>query len=153
LVAMIPWGIGALVMVLAAWNSDRTGDRMWHAVLSAVFAGAGLLMLAFAGQQLAWSIIALTLVAAGSLAWLAVFWTLPTKFLSGLAAAGGIAWINSLSQLSGFVGPDLLGRVRGANEGDTSAAFLILAGFALLMALLSWLLARERSAAAREAVA
>jgi LPXTG-motif cell wall-anchored protein len=81
-----------------------------------------------------------------------VFWTLPTKFLSGLAAAGGIAWINALSQLSGFVGPDLLGRVRGANAGDTSAAFVVLAGFALLVAALSWLLARRSSApAARSA--
>jgi hypothetical protein len=92
--------------------------------------------------------IALTLVAVGGMAWLAVFWTLPTRFLSGLAAAGGIAWINALSQLSGFVGPDLFGRVRGANEGDASAAFLILAGFALLVAVLSWLLAREKPATA-----
>ena len=86
-------------------------------------------------------------VAAGSLAWLAVFWTLPTEFLSGAAAAGGIAWINALSQLSGFVGPDLLGRVRGANAGDTSLAFLILAGFALLVAVLSRVLSRQRPAA------
>ncbi|HEU4651530.1 MAG TPA: MFS transporter, partial [Croceibacterium sp.] len=153
LVAMVPWGIGAAAMVLGAWNSDRTGDRLWHAVVSALLAGAGLLMLAFAGHSVALSLIALTLVASGSLAWLAVFWTLPTKFLSGLAAAGGIAWINSLAMLSGFVGPDLLGRVRGANAGDTSAAFLILAGFALLVAVLSWLLARQPTAVAREAAA
>ena len=148
LLTMIPWGIAAVAMVLCAWNSDRTGDRLWHSVLAALAAFAGLLMLAFAGREPVFSLVALTLVAVGGMAWLAVFWTLPTKFLSGLAAAGGIAWINALSQLSGFVGPDLFGRVRGANEGDASAAFLILAGFALLVAVLSWLLARERPARA-----
>jgi sugar phosphate permease len=144
LLTMIPWGTAAAAMLLCAWNSDRTGDRLWHAVLAALAAAAGLLILAFAGRDAALSLVALTLVAVGGMAWLAVFWTLPTKFLSGLAAAGGIAWINALSQLSGFVGPDLLGRVRGANAGDTSAAFVILAGFALVVAVLSWLLARQR---------
>jgi sugar phosphate permease len=144
LLTMIPWGTAALAMVLCAWNSDRTGDRMWHSVLAALAAFAGLLILAFAGREPVLSLVALTLVAVGGMAWLAVFWTLPTKFLSGVAAAGGIAWINALSQLSGFVGPDLLGRVRGANAGDTSAAFLVLAGFALLVAVLSWLLSREQ---------
>jgi sugar phosphate permease len=148
LLTMIPWGTAALAMVLCAWNSDRTGDRLWHSVLSALAAFAGLLILAFAAREPVLSLVALTLVAVGGMAWLAVFWTLPTKFLSGLAAAGGIAWINALSQLSGFVGPDLFGRVRGANEGDASAAFLILAGFALLVAVLSWLLAREKPAQA-----
>jgi ACS family tartrate transporter-like MFS transporter len=146
LLTMIPWGTAALAMVLCAWNSDRTGDRLWHAVIAALAAALGLVILAFVGRDAVLSLVALTLVAVGGMAWLAVFWTLPTKFLSGLAAAGGIAWINALSQLSGFVGPDLLGRVRGANEGDTSAAFLILSGFALLVAVLSWLLARERPA-------
>jgi hypothetical protein len=105
-------------------------------------------VLGLAGGGPVLTIVALAMVAAGSLAWLAVFWTLPTAFLSGAAAAGGIAWINAVSQLSGFVGPDLLGRVRGANQGDTSAAFLILAGFALVVAVLSWVLARQRAAQA-----
>jgi sugar phosphate permease len=148
LLTMIPWGTAALAMVLCAWNSDRTGDRLWHAVLAALAAAAGLVILAVVGRDPVLSLVALTLVACGGMAWLAVFWTLPARFLSGLAAAGGIAWINALSQLSGFVGPDLLGRVRGANAGDTSAAFVILAGFALLVALLSWLLAREKQAQA-----
>jgi len=148
LVAMIPWGIGAMAMVACGWSSDRTGDRLWHAVFAALLACAGLLILAFAGHAAVLSIVALTMVASGGLGWLAVFWTLPTKFLSGLAAAGGIAWINAISQLSGFVGPDLLGRVRGANAGDSSAAFLILAAFALLVAGLTWVLARDRRAAA-----
>jgi hypothetical protein len=135
-------------MVAAARSSDRRGERKWHAVGASLLAGAGLLVLGLADGGPVLTIVALAMVAAGSLAWLAVFWTLPTAFLSGAAAAGGIAWINAVSQLSGFVGPDLLGRVRGANQGDTSTAFLILAGFALVVAVLSWVLARQRAAQA-----
>jgi MFS family permease len=148
LVTMIPWSVGAVAMVVAARSSDRLGERKWHAVGSSLLAVVGLLVLGLADAGPVTTIAALSMVAAGSLAWLAVFWTLPTAFLSGAAAAGGIAWINALSQLSGFVGPDLLGRVRGANEGDTSLAFVILAGFALMVAALSWLLARRSSAPA-----
>ena len=58
---------------------------------------AGLLHAGVCGHAPVVSVVALTLVATGLLAWLAVFWTLPTAFLSGAAAAGGIAWINSLA--------------------------------------------------------
>jgi hypothetical protein len=101
-----------------------------------------LLLLAFAGHAPVLSVVALTLVAIGAMAWLAVFWTLPTAFLSGVAAAGGIAWINALSQLGGFVGPDMLGRIRAGNAGDNSLAFLILAVCALVAAVLTVILTR-----------
>jgi MFS family permease len=126
-VAAIPWGIAAVAMILVARHSDRTGERRWHATLSLLVSAAGLLMLAFAGHAPVLSVVALTLVAIGAMAWLAVFWTLPSAFLSGVAAAGGIAWINALSQLGGFVGPDMLGRIRAGNGGDDALAFLILA--------------------------
>jgi hypothetical protein len=114
-------------MVAVARSSDRTGERRWHATLSLLASAAGLLLLAFGGHAPVPSVIALTLVAIGAMAWLAVFWTLPSAFLSGVAAAGGIAWINALSQLGGFVGPDMLGRIRAGNGGDDALAFLILA--------------------------
>jgi MFS family permease len=134
LVTAIPWGIAALAMIVVARHSDRTGERRWHATLSLLVSAAGLLLLAFAGHAPVISVVALTLVAIGAMAWLAVFWTLPTAFLSGVAAAGGIAWINALSQLGGFVGPDMLGRIRAGNDGDDALAFLILAGCALAAA-------------------
>ena len=148
LVSMIPWGVGGVAMVAVAWNSDRTGERRRHAIVASLVAMVGLFLLAFAGHSPVVSVLALSMVAAGGLAWLAIFWTMPTAFLSGLAAAGGIAWINALSQLGGFVGPDVLGRVRGANAGDTSSAFLILALIALLVTGLTWLLSRPGARAA-----
>ncbi|MBO9574246.1 MAG: MFS transporter [Sphingobium sp.] len=145
LVAAIPWGLGAIIMVLVSRRSDRVGERKWHATIASLVAAAGLLMLAFGGRQPVLSIVALTMVAGGGLAWLAVFWTLPTAFLSGTAAAGGIAWINALAMLGGYVGPDTLGRIRGANGGEDGAAFLILALLALLGTGLSYVLAGRKA--------
>ncbi|MBO9670365.1 MAG: MFS transporter [Sphingobium sp.] len=145
LLAMIPWGLGALAMVLVARHSDRTGERRWHAILSSLTAGAGLLLLAFASHAPILSMVALAMIAAGGLAWLAVFWTLPTQFLSGTAAAGGIAWINALAMISGYVGPDTLGRIRGANAGEDMTAFLALAVFALVCAVLTLVLTGRKA--------
>jgi MFS family permease len=142
LVTAIPWGVAAVAMVLIARHSDRTGERRWHMTLPLLASMVGLLLLAFAGHAPVLSVVALTMVAIGAMAWLAVFWTLPTAFLSGIAAAGGIAWINALSQLGGFVGPDLLGRVRAGNAGDNSIAFLILAACALAASGLTVVLTR-----------
>jgi len=142
LVTAIPWGIAAVVMIAVSRSSDRTGERRWHATLSLLLSALGLLLLAFAGHAPVISVVALTLVAIGAMAWLAVFWTLPSAFLSGAAAVGGIAWINALSQLGGFVGPDMLGRIRAGNAGDSSLAFFILAACALAAAGLTVVLTR-----------
>jgi MFS family permease len=142
LITAIPWGVAAVAMVAIARHSDRTGERRWHATLPLLLSMIGLLVLAFAGHAPVLSVIALTFVAVGAMAWLAVFWTLPTAFLSGLAAPGGIAWNNALSQLGGFVGPDMLGRVRAGNAGDGSIAFLILAACALAAAGLTVILTK-----------
>jgi MFS family permease len=147
LVTAIPWGVAALAMVVVARHSDRTGERRWHATCSLLLSAAGLLLLAAAGHAPVVSVIALTMVATGAMTWLAVFWTLPTAFLSGVAAAGGIAWINALSQLGGFVGPDMLGRMRAGGEGDSVLAFLILAGCALVAAGLTVVLTRRKPGA------
>ena len=74
----------------------------------------GLIALALVGHAALPSMIALTLVTAGILCWVVTFWSLPTAFLSGTAAAAGIAWINSIGNLGGHFGPDLIGRIRTA---------------------------------------
>ena len=142
LVSAIPWGVAAVLMVIVARSSDRTGERRWHATLSLLLAAAGLVLLAYAGHAPVVSVVALAMIATGAMAWLAVFWTLPSAFLSGAAAAGGIAWINALSQLGGFVGPDMLGRARTAGGGAADAAFLMMALAALVAAGLTVLLTR-----------
>jgi nitrate/nitrite transporter NarK len=137
LLGMIPWGAAAVCMVLVGGHSDRTGERRWHAAGSLLVAVSGLLALATVGHAPAPAILALTLVTAGTASWAATFWSLPTAFLSGTAAAAGIAWINSVGNLGGHFGPDLIGRIRTATN-STEAAFLTLAaaGFAGAMIIL-----------------
>jgi D-galactonate transporter len=139
LLSMIPWGAAAVCMVLVGSHSDRTGERRWHAAGSLLVAGVGLLALAMVGHAAVPSIIALTLVTAGTLSWVVTFWSLPTAFLSGTAAAAGIAWINSIGNLGGHFGPDLIGRIR-TETNSTEAAFFTLAAIAFVGAMIILLL-------------
>jgi MFS transporter, ACS family, tartrate transporter len=142
LLSMVPWGAAAVGMVLWSRHSDRTGERRGHATGSALAASAGLLLLAFFGDSTPVALLALALVAGGGLSWLTIYWSFPTSFLTGAAAAGGIAMINSLSNLGGYFGPDLIGTVRDANGGDSTPAFLVLAAMAAFTAVLTWLMPR-----------
>lgn len=141
LLMMAPYCFSAVCIVLWARHSDRTGERRWHASLAMLFEVAGLLVLAFAGHSTIASLIGVGLVSFGVLAWLSVFWSIPTSFLSGAAAAGGIAMINGLSNFGGYFGPDLVGAIRDANGGDNMPAFLTLAGLALICSILTFVVA------------
>ncbi len=147
LLSMIPWGVAAVSMVVVGSHSDRTGERRWHSAGSLLVAMVRLSALALFGHGAIPSIIALTLVTAGTLSWVATFWSLPTAFLSGTAAAAGIAWINSVGNLGGHFGPDFIGRIRTATN-STEIAFFTLAAVALLGAIIILLLPRTRKAAA-----
>ncbi len=127
LLSMIPWGLAAIAMVVWAAHSDRTQERRWHAAGGLMVGVVGLVLLALVGHDPVMSIIALSLVTVGILSWVATFWSLPTSFLSGTAAAAGIAWINSVGNLGGHFGPDLIGRIRMATGGSSQAAFITLA--------------------------
>ncbi len=145
LISMIPWGIAAVAQVLWARHSDQTGERVWHPSLGLLVASVGLVALAVAGHSTVLALVSLSLVAAGTMAWVVTFWSLPTAFLSGTAAAAGIAWINSFGNLGGYFGPDMIGRIRNASGGDASAAFLALAGAAVLGAVLTLLIGAMRA--------
>lgn len=132
LLTMIPWGASAIVQVLWAWNSDRTGERRWHTAGGFAMCVAGMAMLATVDGQPALQLAALTLVTCGALCWVVAFWSMPTAFLSGAGAAAGIAWINSVGNLGGYFGPDLIGQIRDRNGGNADMAFLALAGAAML---------------------
>jgi MFS family permease len=151
LLSMIPWGAAAVAMVIWGAHSDRTGERRWHAAGGLLLAMGGLLALALVGKAPVLSIIALTMVTCGILSWVVTFWSLPTAFLSGTAAAAGIAWINSVGNLGGHFGPDLIGRIRTATN-STEAAFYALAAVALLGALIILLLPRTQRTPVRAAV-
>jgi hypothetical protein len=133
---MIPWGCAAIAMVLWGIHSDNTGERRWHSAGGLLLAIAGLVMLALVGKAPIPAMTALTMVTVGLTCWVATFWSLPTSFLSGTAAAAGIAWINSVGNLGGHFGPDMIGRIRTATGGASEAAFYALAVAAFIGALI-----------------
>jgi D-galactonate transporter len=144
LLSMIPWGISAVVMVLWGAHSDKTGERRWHVAGSLLLTVVGLIGLTLVGHAPIPSLIALTLVASGTLSFVATFWSLPTAFLSGTAAAAGIAFVNSVGNLGGHFGPDLIGRVRTMSGGANEAAFWALASVALLGAVITLVLPKTQ---------
>ena len=152
LVSMIPWGIAAVAMVVNGHHSDKTGERRWHSAGGLIVAIVGLMMLSIGGHNVYIGIVGLTLVTAGILSWVACFWSLPTAFLSGTAAAAGIAWINSVGNLGGYVGPMAIGWVRDHYKSadplvnSTALAFYLLAACALIGAIITlWLPRTQRS--------
>ena len=135
-VAAIPYIVSAAGMLAWTRRSDRRGERVRHVAIPTVVAGLALIAASQAGTPFL-TIAALSVAALGVFAALPTFWTLPTRLLTGTAAAGGIALINALGSLGGFVGPSLMGWVRDATGrfGDGLAAVavvLILAGALVL---------------------
>ena len=136
LVSAIPWAVAAVAMVLNGRHSDRTLERRWHVAVPGILAGIGLSVAAYVGSSPAVvAMIALTVTTAGSLCISPVFWSLPTSFLSGTAAAGSIALINSFGALGGMPGPWLVGVVKDLT-GSPANALYILAGFFFLVPVL-----------------
>ncbi|MFM8273361.1 MAG: MFS transporter, partial [Gemmata sp.] len=103
LLTALPHLCAILAMTLVGISSDRSGERRWHLAGSALAAAAGWSMVAW-GPSPAVALTGLCVAQAGMMSMLPVFWTLPTAFLSGTAAAGGIALINSVANIGGFFG-------------------------------------------------
>jgi MFS family permease len=109
LLSVIPFGIALVAQYLNARHSDRTGERRWHVALPALVAAAGWTVLPSVQGSPALSVLMLTLATAGTLSLTGPFWTLPTTFLSGAAAAGGIAVLSAIAGLGSVFSPMLVG--------------------------------------------
>jgi ACS family tartrate transporter-like MFS transporter len=131
----IPYVAAAIAMLLAGRHSDRTGERRRHVAVAAVSSAVGFALSAYLHNPYL-AMGALTLAFAGLKSTLGPFWALGTAFLSGTAAAGGIALINSVGNLGGFVGPSLVGVIKD-RTGSNMAALLLLGGALLGMGLLA----------------
>ncbi len=128
LFSAIPYVAAALAMVAVGLHSDRSGERRWHTAVPA-FAGALALVAAAYATSVGPSIVAISVATLGVFSMMGPFWSMPTGFLSGTAAAVGIAVINSVGNLGGFAGPYVIGLVR-----DSTGQFrggLLLVGAAL----------------------
>jgi ACS family tartrate transporter-like MFS transporter len=137
------------ILATIGWSasSDYRGERIWHIVVASGMAAAGLIVAA-ATQGSVVSLVALVVAAAGIYAAVAVFWTLPSSFLGGTAAAGGIALINSFANLGGFLGPFAMGWLL-KKTGTYAAGMSVLAVSMIGAAIMILVLGRSLSLKAR----
>jgi ACS family tartrate transporter-like MFS transporter len=125
------YACATVAMVLWGRHSDRTGERTWHLTLPGILGTIGFVCGGFADNFYV-AIAGFTLGAIGIYASLPLFWALPTAMLGGTAAAGGIALINSIGNLSGGgVGPYVIGKLKDQTQGFTAGLVAIAASLGL----------------------
>jgi MFS family permease len=139
---MVPYLVAVVFNLLVGRSSDRHGERRWHMAGCAMLTAGGYLMCAMTAGQLLPLMVGMSLIMAGIIAWMPIFWTIPPRFLSGLAAAAGIALINSLGQLGGIIAPFMVGRVRDLTGSATPALYLLSAISLLAVGLILWAVPR-----------
>lgn len=136
LLSAIPYAAAVVGMILIARSADRRRERRWHVALPAALGAIGLLLSVVWAHQTALAMVGLTLATIGILTTLPLFWSLPTAFLGGTAAAAGIALVNSIGNLAGFLSPYMIGWLKQAT-GSNDAGMVMLAAFCVLGGLLA----------------
>jgi len=126
-VTAIPYAVGVVAIIYWGRRSDRMQERKFHTAFALAVAAGGIAVSTLLPDPTL-KMVALSVAAFGVFGALPVFWTLPTAFLSGAAAAGGIAIVNAIGNLSGFVGPYLTGYIKD-RTGSFDGGLLCLAAF------------------------
>lgn len=138
LVNAIPPIISVVAMVLWSRHSDRTGERIWHVAIACMLAAVGL-VIAAGTHNMVGLIAALTIINVGISCSKPPLWSMPTLFLSGTAAATGIATINSIGNLGGFAGPVMIGWIKD-QTGSYAGGLYFVAGLLVLSTVLTLIL-------------
>ncbi|MFJ3047451.1 MFS transporter [Herbaspirillum chlorophenolicum] len=125
LLSAIPFGCAIVAMNLIGRSADRKRERRWHLVVPAMMGCVGFIGAALFADNTVISIASLSLAAAGVLTCAPLFWSLPTSFLSGAAAAVGIAAINSVGNLAGFVSPYLIGYFKDLTKSNAIGMYML----------------------------
>jgi ACS family tartrate transporter-like MFS transporter len=138
----LPYAAAGIAQYLWGRHSDYVGERVWHVALPAALS-AFAFALSAALQSPALVLIALAIAAIGICSTLAPFWAMPPQFLSGKGAAAGIAAINAVGNLGGFIGPYAVGWAR-QESGNYSGGMMILAASLLVAAALVLAMGRSK---------
>ncbi len=125
LLTAIPWGAAAIAMVAVGHHSDKTGERCWHVAIPGLIGAMAFSISAIPGISGVAGLAALTIATAGIAAAYTTFWALPSMFVTGTAASAGIAWINSVGNLGGYVSPALVGKIRDSTHSMTLALLML----------------------------
>ena len=135
---MIPYVVALVGMIFVGRSSDRRMERRYHAAACLLVGGIGFLSLGWVHSPFV-TVVLLSLLAIGYCSSLSPFWAMPSEFLTGLSAASGIAFINSVGNLGGFFGPSMVGfitqRTGTLYGGLAFAGISMLVGAALVLLL------------------
>ena len=126
LISAIPYIVTLVMMNVLGRSADRRRERRWHLVIPALIGAVGFVV-APTAPNIGVAVAALSLAAAGAITCAPLFWSLPTAFLAGAGAAAGIAVVNSVGNLAGFVAPYLIGYAKDAT-GSAAIGMYIIAG-------------------------
>jgi MFS family permease len=132
----VPYIFASAAMLWWAWYVDRTGRKIGNLAIACAVGTAGLLASVATGDLVV-AVAALTVALIGITSARAIFWPIPTRFLAGVGAAAGLAFINSIGTAGGFAGPYLMGWLRDFT-GSFEAGLIVMAGFLVAASLLAW---------------
>jgi MFS family permease len=132
----VPYIFASAAMLWWAWYVDRTGRKIGNLAVACAVGTAGLLASVATGNLVV-AVAALTVALIGITSARAIFWPIPTRFLAGVGAAAGLAFINSIGTAGGFAGPYLMGWLRDFT-GSFEAGLIVMAGFLVAASLLAW---------------
>lgn len=136
IVTMLPYIFGFFAMLWVAASSDRTGERRWHTAVPILLGSVGMLLSILSGDNVALAVTFFCLAGIGVHAYLPVFWTWPTAYLTTSAAAAAVGLINSVGNLGGFFGPYIVGFLK-----DSTGSFVAGMSYLVVSILLAGLLA------------
>lgn len=153
----IPMLAALVVQLIVSYTSTKTGDKVWHVSIAMFIGAIGLGLSPFVTDP-SWALVLICLTAIGTYTCMGIWWTIPTTFLTGPAAAGAVGLINSCGNMGGWVGPYLMGFVK--TETGTfdlgyfiMAFFLVVAGVTILSIKYGWNGKKNRQHAETAAVA
>ena len=124
LLSAIPYAVAAVGMVIVGRHSDRTGERRWHIALAAIIGGVSFALTGFVHGTVP-SLVTLSMAMFGLASMLGPFWAFATSFLGGIGAAAGIALVNSVGNIGGFVGPNIIGYVQQTTSSFSTGLVII----------------------------
>jgi sugar phosphate permease len=124
LIGAVPYVVALFAMLFNGWHSDKGRERRWHAAAPLLIAATGLLCLISLSSSNVMTVLLLSVICMG-MAFLPVFWAIPTEILTDSKAAVAVGTINALASLAGFAGPYAFGYLR-AETGSFVAGFVVL---------------------------
>lgn len=106
-ITAIPWTCAAVGMLIFGWSSDKHGDRKWHLIFASLTGMGAFILAGISGLDAIIVLLLLSVATTAVMCLVSTFWSVPTALLSGTAAAAGLAWINSVANLGGFLSPEM----------------------------------------------